>query len=105
VKNMEYVYAALVLHELGVNITATKIKGILEAAGAKIDESRVKALVAALKEVNVEEALKTAVTAAAPVAAAPVAATSEKSAPKEKKKKEKPEEEEDTDLGLGALFG
>ncbi len=102
---MEYVYAALVLHELGVNITATKVKGILEAAGAKIDESRVKALVAALKEVNVEEALKTAVTAAAPVAAAPVAAAREKSAPKEKKKKEKPEEEEDTDLGLGALFG
>ena len=102
---MEYVYAALVLHELGVNITATKVKGILEAAGAKIDESRVKALVAALKEVNVEEALKTAVTAAAPVAAAPVAAASEKSAPKEKKKKEKPEEEENTDLGLGALFG
>ena len=101
---MEYVYAALVLHELGVNITATKVKGILEAAGAKIDESRVKALVAALKEVNVEEALKTAVTAAAPVAAAPVAASSEKSAPKEKKK-EKPEEEENTDLGLGALFG
>jgi large subunit ribosomal protein L12 len=105
VKNMEYVYAALVLHELGVNITATKVKGILEAAGAKIDESRVKALVAALKEVNVEEALKTAVTAAAPVAAAPVAAAGEKSAPKEKKKKEKPEEEENTDLGLGALFG
>ncbi|MBA7538251.1 hypothetical protein ES705_30525 [subsurface metagenome] len=102
---MEYVYAALVLHELGVNITATKVKGILEAAGAKIDESRVKALVAALKEVNVEEALKTAVTAAAPVAAAPVAAAGEKSAPKEKKKKEKPEEEENTDLGLGALFG
>ena len=102
---MEYVYAALVLHELGVNITATKVKGILEAAGAKIDESRVKALVAALKEVNVEEALKTAVTAAAPVAAAPVAAASEKSAPKEKKKKEEPEEEESTDLGLGALFG
>ena len=102
---MEYVYAALVLHELGVNITATKVKGILEAAGAKIDESRVKALVAALKEVNVEEALKTAVTAAAPVAAAPVAVASEKSAPKEKKKKEKPEEEENTDLGLGALFG
>ena len=107
---MEYVYAALVLHELGVNITATKVKGILEAAGAKIDESRVKALVAALKEVNVEEALKTAVTAAAPVAAAPVAAApvaaaSEKSAPKEKKKKEEPEEEENTDLGLGALFG
>lgn len=101
---MEYVYAALVLHELGVNITATKVKGILEAAGAKIDESRVKALVAALKEVNVEEALKTAVTAAAPVAAAPAAAASEKSAPKEKKK-EKPEEEENTDLGLGALFG
>jgi large subunit ribosomal protein L12 len=102
---MEYVYAALVLHELGVNITATKVKGILEAAGAKIDESRVKALVAALKEVNVEEALKTAVTAAAPVAAAPVAAAREKSAPKEKKKKEEPEEEENTDLGLGALFG
>ena len=55
---MEYVYAALVLHELGEKITQAKVKGILEAAGATADDSRVKALVAALKEVDIEEALK-----------------------------------------------
>ncbi|MCG3221259.1 MAG: 50S ribosomal protein P1 [Candidatus Heimdallarchaeota archaeon] len=101
---MEYVYAALVLHELGSSITQAKVKGILEAAGAKVDESRVKALVAALKEVDINEALKTAVMAAAP-AAAPAATTSEKAAPAAKEEKKEEEPEEDSDLGLSALFG
>ncbi len=105
VNNMEYVYTALVLHELGEKITQAKIKGILEAAGATADDSRIKALVAALKEVDIEEALKTAVmsAAAAPVAA-PAKAAKEAAAP-EKKEKVKEEPEEDTDLGLSALFG
>ena len=103
---MEYVYTALVLHELGEKITQAKIKGILEAAGATADDSRIKALVAALKEVDIEEALKTAVmsAAAAPVTAAPTGAAKEAAAPA-KKEKVKEEPEEDTDLGLSALFG
>ena len=101
---MEYVYAALILHETKSSITQAKVKGILEAAGVKVDEARIKALVAALKEVDIEEALKTAVMSAAPVAA-PAAASSSAAPAAEEKKEEEPEEEEDTDLGLSALFG
>ena len=100
---MEYVYAALVLHELKQKVTQAKVKGILEAAGATVDESRVKALVAALKEVDIEEALKTTVMSAAPVAAP--AAGADKAAPAEAKEEKEEEPEEDTDLGLSALFG
>ena len=104
---MEYVYTALVLHELGEKITQAKIKGILEAAGATADDSRIKALVAALKEVDIEEALKTAVmsAAAAPVTAAPTTGAAKEAAAPAKKEKVKEEPEEDTDLGLRALFG
>lgn len=101
---MEYIYAALILHELGENITQAKIKGILTAAGATADDSRIKALVAALKEVDIEEALKSAVmTAAAPAATS--TSTSDKAAPAEEKAEKEEEPEEDTDLGLSALFG
>jgi len=102
---MEYVYAALVLHELGEKITEKKITDILQAAGASVDASRVKALVAALGDVDIEEALKTAVMAAAPAAGATASAASGGQEAKEEKKEEEEEEEEDTDLGLGALFG
>ena len=100
---MEYVYAALVLHELGQKVTQAKVKGILEAAGATVDESRVKALVAALKEVDIEEALKTTDMSAAPVAA-PAAAGGATAAPADAKEEKEEEPEEDTDLGLSALF-
>ena len=100
---MEYVYAALVLHELKQKVTQAKVKGILEAAGATVDESRIKALVAALKEVDIEEALKATVMSAAPVAAP--AAAGGAAAPAESKEEKEEEPEEDTDLGLGALFG
>ena len=99
---MEYVYAAMILHELGKEINEQAVKKVLEAAGASVDESRVKALVAALEEVDIEQALETAVMAAA----APSAPTSAGGAEeKAEEKKEEPEEEEEEDLGLGALFG
>ena len=101
---MEYVYAALILHELGGKITQAKVKGILEAAGATVDESRIKALVAALKEVDIEQALKSAVMAAAP-AAAPAAAAATPADAEEAKEEKEEEPEDDTDLGLSALFG
>ena len=67
---MEYVYASLLLHYAGKPITEENVKKILEAAGIEADEARIKALVAALREVNIEEAIKTA---AVPAVAAPVA--------------------------------
>jgi len=101
---MEYMYAAMLLHSAGKEITEDAITNTLTAAGINVDSSRVKALVAALAEVDIDEALKAPVFAAgAPAAAAPVAAEEEE-APEEEAKEEEPEEEEDLQ-GLGALFG
>lgn len=101
---MQYMYAALLLHSAGKEITESNIEGILNAAGIKPDEIRVKALVAALSEINIDEALKTQLYAPAQ-GAAPSAMT----AVEEKKAEEKPkveEEKKEEDLqGLSALFG
>jgi len=98
---MEYVYAALLLHSAGGQVTEESVKKVLTAAGVKAEEPRVKALVAALSEIKIDDVLKAAL--AAPVAAAPAPA------PSEAKKEEKPEEEkkkgEEALAGLGALFG
>jgi large subunit ribosomal protein L12 len=101
---MEYMYAAMLLHSAGKEITEEAITGTLTAAGLKPDTTRVKALVAALADINIDEALKAPVftAGAAPAAAAPAAAEEEEAAPEEKPKEKK--EEEDLQ-GLGALFG
>ncbi len=97
---MEYVYGAMLLHSAKQKITEAALTKLLTAAGLKPEAARAKALVAALEEVNIDEALKTA--AAVPVAtAAPAAAPVEKKEAKEEKK----EEEKEEDTGLGALFG
>jgi len=98
---MEYVYASLVLHAAGKKVDDAGLANILKAAGAQVDESRIKAMVAALEGVNIDEAIKSA---AVPAVAAPAAAP----AKAEKKKDEKVEEEkkdEEALAGLGALFG
>lgn len=109
---MEYIYSAMLLHSAGQKITAANVKKVLEAAGIKPDEGRIKALTASLDGVNIDETIKTV---AFPVATAtPAAASSETPAGKkpeekkeEKKKKEEKEEvsEEEAAAGLGALFG
>jgi large subunit ribosomal protein L12 len=72
---MEYVYAALLLHKLKQNITEDSVKNVVKAAGVTPDDVRVKALVAALSEVQIDEALKAApVAVAAAAAAAPTTA-------------------------------
>ena len=98
---MEYVYTALLLHKAGKKITEENVKKVLTAAGVKSDDARVKTLVAALKEVDIEEAISKSVAMAAP---APVET--------EKTKEEEPEEEEEKKIseeeavsGLSALFG
>ncbi|TEU12745.1 50S ribosomal protein P1 [Candidatus Bathyarchaeota archaeon] len=98
---MEYMYAAMLLHSTGKEIDETSLGNILNAAGVSPDTVRVKALVAALAEVDIEEALKAPILAAAPVAAPAAQEEEEKEQPKEEEKKE---EEEDLQ-GLSALFG
>jgi len=104
---MEYVYAAMLLHKAGKSIDEENVTKVLEAAGIQADPARVKALVAALSEVDIDEAIKSAPTLMA--AAAPAAPTEEAAPAAEEKPKEKEEEEEKKEEealeGLGALFG
>ncbi|MCK4498074.1 50S ribosomal protein P1 [Candidatus Bathyarchaeota archaeon] len=104
---MEYVYAALLLHKAGKAVNEKNVKQLLDAAGIKADSVRVKALVASLEEVNIDEAVKAtpAIMVAPPVAPTAVA-DEKKTEAKEEKKKEEDKEKEDAALeGLGALFG
>jgi large subunit ribosomal protein L12 len=100
---MRYMYAALLLHSAAQPVNEANVAKVLTAAGAKPEDARVKALVAALSEVKIDEALKAAkaapVAVAAPVAA-PAAGKKEEKKPEEDKKKE-----EEALAGLGALFG
>lgn len=107
---MEYIYAAMLLHSAGKEINEENLSNVLKASGIEVDEARVKALVAALEGVNIDEVIKqataTPITAAAP-AAAPAEAPAQEAAPAEEEKEEKEEEESEEEAlaGLGALFG
>lgn len=52
---MEYIYATLTLNELEQELNQENITRVLEAAGADVIESRVKAIVAALEDVDIEQ--------------------------------------------------
>ena len=101
---MEYVYAALMLHKLQKDVTEENVTNIVKASGVEVNEAQVKALVASLADVNIDEAIK-----AVPVAAAAAAAPAADAAPAEKKeaKSEPPSEkqEEAAMEGLSSLFG
>jgi large subunit ribosomal protein L12 len=103
---MEYIYSAMLLHKAGKDITEDSVKAVLSSAGVKVDDARVKALVAALDGVNIEEAIQKAAVAA-PVAAptANVDAAPAKEAKKEESKEDEKKAEESAAAGLGALFG
>src|SRR2546427_614430 len=99
---MEYIYAAMLLHKAGQKVTEEAVKKVLTAAGVKVDEARVRALVAALEGVDIDKAIESAampIVAAAAPSSAPAAGGHKAEAKKEEKK------EEETAAGLGALFG
>ncbi len=110
---MEYVYAVLLLHAAKKDISEDNLRRVLEAAGIAVDEIRLKSLVAAIREINIDEVLKAAIAVPAAPAAAPAApATPAPPAAEEEKKEEEKKEEEKKELseeqlaeGLAALFG
>ena len=113
---MEYIYAALLLHDSGKEVTEDGMTAIMKAAGVKAEVGRVKALISALNDVDIDEAMAQAQPAYAPAAPAmPVQAPAAAAAPeageaekKEKKGKTAEEEEkaEETGMeGLSSLFG
>jgi large subunit ribosomal protein L12 len=105
---MENVYAAMLLHKAGKEINEETVTSVLKAAGLTVDAVQVKALVASLSEVDIDEAIKAAPTMMATAPAAPAAEPAAEEKPKEDKKKKAEDEKakEDAALeGLGALFG
>jgi len=104
---MEYVYAALLLHKLEKEVNEANISSVVKASGTDVNEAQVKALVAALADVNIDDAVKAApvaVAAAAPAADAPADAAGGE-AKKEKAPKEEGKTEEAAMEGLSSLFG
>ncbi len=106
---MEYIYAAMLLHKAGKEVNEQNLTQVLTSAGINTDAVRVKALVASLAEVKIDEAIKSAPTMMAAPVAAPTAAPATEAKPKEEDKKKKQEEEKQKEEaaleGLGALFG
>ncbi len=117
---MEYVYAALILNETGAEINEDNLTDVLDAAGVDVEESRVKALVAALEDIDIEEAVEQA--AAVPAgggATAPAGGSSDgeleeadeaddEGGDEEAEADEGGDDDEDEDAdgeGLGELFG
>ena len=90
---MEYVYSAMLLHSAKKEINEQAVTKVLEAAGITADSARVKALVASLKNVNIDDAIAKAAVSAAPVAAAPAAGHGDAKAAKPKEEEKKSEEE------------
>ena len=91
---MEYVYATLLLHKLGKQVTEENLKKVIEATGTHADEAQIKSLIASLNGVDIDKAMaETAVMTATPA-----------TAPKAEEKKEEKKAEEAAE-GLSALFG
>ncbi|ELY72469.1 50S ribosomal protein P1 [Natrinema pallidum] len=115
---MEYVYAALILNESDEEINEDNLTNVLDAAGVDVEESRVKALVAALEDVDIDEAVSEAAAVPAGGAAAGGAAGGEAAADDGGEEEEAEEtsdvpdttdDDDDDDEadgeGLGELFG
>ena len=99
---MQYVYAAMLLHSAGKEVDQAGIEGVLKTAGVEFDEARVKALVASIKNINIEEAIAKAAVAAPAAAPAGAAAGAEAA---EEPEEDTAKKEEEAAAGLGALFG
>ncbi len=106
---MEYVYAALLLHKLQKDVSEENITSVVKASGTDVNEAQVKALVAALADVNIDDAIKAAPVAVA-AAAAPTAGGESEAGGDDKKeakaeKKDDGKSEEQAMEGLSSLFG
>ncbi len=99
---MNLVYGALLLHSAGKPVTEDSIKKVAEATGEHVDGALVKALVAALEGVNIDD-IKSKAAMPVAVAATPVMQQAEKK--EEVSEEEKEKKAEEAAEGLGALFG
>ncbi|MCF7910754.1 50S ribosomal protein P1 [Candidatus Pacearchaeota archaeon] len=106
---MENIYAALLLHKAGKEVTEDNLKSVVAAAGVNVDsdkETQIKSLIASLKDVDIDKELESASLASISTGAG-ASSSSGAGASEEKKEEAKPKEEkkEAAAEGLSALFG
>jgi len=102
---MELVYAALTLHEAGKEVNEDNLEAIVDAADLDVEDSEIAALVAALEDVDIEEAMETAVAAGGAAAPSGGEESSEDEAEEEAEDEEEDEADEDEAAeGLGSMF-
>ncbi|KAG1729091.1 60S acidic ribosomal protein P1 [Suillus paluster] len=99
-------YAALILADEGIEITADKIIALTDAASVELEPIWASLLAKALEGKNVKDLLSNVgAGGGAPAVGAPVAAAAggaaAAEAPKEEEKKEEAKEESDDDMGFG----
>jgi len=99
---MNYVYGVLLLHSAGKELSEASVSKVVEATGEKADPAQIKALIASLSGVNIDEAVKQAVVSAAPASGGSSAPAAEK---KEEKKEDEGKKAEEAASGLAGLFG
>lgn len=97
---MELIYATLLLHKAGKEVNEEHVKKVLEAVGVHKDAGQIKGLVTAIKDINIEDAIKEA-SAVSVVASAAPSAGAAPAAPKQEEKKSS----ETAAAGLSSLFG
>jgi large subunit ribosomal protein L12 len=102
---MELVYAALTLSEAGKEINEDNLQDIVDAAGLDVEDSEIAALVAALEDVDIEEAMETAVAGGAAPAPSGDDSADETEEEEESEEEEDDEgDEEEAAEGLGNMF-
>ena len=104
---MELVYAALTLSEADKEINEDNLQDIVDAAGLDVEDSEISALVAALEDVDIQEAMETAVAGGA--APAPSGGDEDDAAEESEDEEEEAEDEDEGDEddaaeGLGNMF-
>jgi large subunit ribosomal protein L12 len=95
---MEYIYGALLLHKLGQPVNEDNLKKVIKATGVDVDESKLKSLIASLKDVDIGAEIENSSIAVS----APSSSGETKAEVKEEKKEEKKAEAAE---GLASLFG
>ena len=95
-------YAALMLHDDGIEMTAEKLEKVIKASGNTVEPYWPMLFTKALKGANIGDML-TNIAAAAPAAGGAGPAAAGAAAAEEAPKEEVKEEEEDVDMG--GLFG
>ena len=105
---MEYIYGVMLLNKSGKEINEQNLTKVLEAAGVKVDATKVKSVIAALDGVDIEKVIEenSQIGMAPATSSSSNSGNEDNSAKKEDKKEDKKEEPAvDAGAGLGALFG